>query len=166
MTLGRPAESVIAWLYKELAVTCEAPSPWSEVYARYARECARDGLLPGLMADRAAHPAVLTAVQHLRWTLAMGNDPSAPSPWEPFVAIYERGAWPMFLPDDAVQVYVPVLRGAALVPEPEAPERQRFPRRVPVPERLSRRLPMLERCGLSTPPSMPVPLRKSPSKTR
>lgn len=79
----------------------------------------------------------VVAWHDLRWRVIHGA--ARPSPWAPLCAIWERGAWPMLLPDDALLVYVPQRRaemtglGALLPTEPAVPGHawQRRPRPAP-----------------------------------
>lgn len=85
----------------------------------------------------------LVAWHDLRWRVIHGA--SRRSPWSPLLALWERGAWPMLLPDDALLVYVPRRReemsglGACVPATPPAPGRlwQRRPRPAPWSARVS-----------------------------
>lgn len=58
----------------------------------------------------------------LTWCAAYGR--GEPSPWKPLVDIWMRGAWPFSLPVGVLGVYIPVRRGARVIPSPgaDAPE--------------------------------------------
>jgi hypothetical protein len=54
---------------------------------------------------------------HVRWRVAFDD---ATSPWEPLLQIWERGAWPVALPD-AMLVYVPVRHEGQVIADPADP---------------------------------------------
>lgn len=139
---------------ESLAHTLDAPSPWHAVLARHEADARAYVREPASQNPGRRHPAVHVATQHLRWVLAFGDDALTPSPWRPLVEVFARGAWPAVLPDDTVLVYVPVLRGAALVPEPSRIRQLRFPKRGAEPARLRAEFPTLSQLGVSTPPSV------------
>ncbi len=136
-----------------LGATCGAPSPWAEEIARHERSSVKRGRPVVPRGPGQHHPGAAVAEKQLLWNVAFGDDARAPSPWAPFAAMFERGAWPMLLPDATVLVYVPVLHGGRLVPEPAKPLKnsvfpKREPRRAPTP----RTIPPIEKLGVSTPP--------------
>ena len=144
------------WEIREaLSALGRAPSPWAEVM-RQLEARARQERRPEAPRWPANEPAAaLAAAQHLRWIAAFGDDATTPSPWGPLVAIFERGAWPLLLPDGAALVYVPVVRGGRLVAEPDVDDA-----RPPLPVAESRRsvLPRafraLEAAGVCVPPAL------------
>jgi hypothetical protein len=138
-----------------LSVLGRAPSPWAEVMRQLEASARREhrSEAPRWPANEPA--AALAAAQHLRWILAFGDDATTPSPWGPLLAIFERGAWPMLLPDGTALVYVPLVSAGRLVAEPEGD-----PARPPLPVAESRRsvLPRafraLEAAGVCVPPAL------------
>jgi len=69
--------------------------------------------------------------------------------------MFERGAWPVLLPDGTALVYVPVLRDGRLVPEPSMlGEARRFPVREWRPTRLTAAFRAIYGTGVSAPPGL------------
>jgi hypothetical protein len=97
-------------------------------------------------------PGFAAVVLHLDWRMAFDDDPERPSPWAPIVALWERGLWPIALPDGVVLVYVPVLRGGVIVPEPERADDGPVPRRPVRSATATRALPTWCELGYGPPP--------------
>jgi hypothetical protein len=77
-------------------------------------------------------PGALCAQLHAAWLVKCGD---APSPWGPLFDLWERGLWPLTLPDGAFLVYVPIVAHGELLlsatsPRPD-PTRPPVPRRAP-----------------------------------
>lgn len=102
------------------------------------------------------------AACHARWLAAFGEDSPGPSPWAPLWALWERGAWPMVLPEGAFLVYIPVLRGRSLVPEPGASEPSTARLRIPFEVFTGAFLPSLEQVGYGPAPGLAPPKGPKP----
>ena len=138
-----------------LEATCGAPSPWVDELERHERASRKLGRYVTPRWPGQHHPASFAAEKQLQWDVAFGDDERTPSPWAPFVAMFERGAWPTLLPDATVLVYVPVLSDGHLVPDPsKARTVKRFPVREPRSAPTPTPIPAIERMGVSTPPSV------------
>lgn len=109
----------------------------------------------GVFEYASPHPTEAIASLHAHW-LTRGSDPAHPSPWAPLLAIFERGAWPVLLPDNTLLVYVPVLQGARAVLDPANPDVRTPPRRAPLAALRSRTIPPLLEIGAGPPPSFPL----------
>jgi hypothetical protein len=151
------AQGVVASALSEALFTALEPS----VQEALAGALAPDGVWLRALGRAGVGPAGprVVALWHARWLAAFGDDPAKPSPWAPLWALWERGAWPLMLPERDLLVYVPVLRGRDLVPEPAAA--------TPGPVRERRRcagfpvehLPSLEALGYGPAPGLdPAPL--------
>jgi hypothetical protein len=123
---------------------------------RFARELVeRSPTWRALLAQRLWEdriPGFAAVVLHLDWRMAFDDDPERPSPWAPLVALWERGLWPIALPDGVVLVYVPVLRGGVIVPEPQRADDAPVPRRPVRSATATRALPTWCELGYGPPP--------------
>lgn len=63
-----------------------------------------------------ALPIVACAELHAAWLVLYGD--ARPSPWAPLCALWERGLWPVAMPDATMLVYVPLHVGGVIVPTP------------------------------------------------
>lgn len=103
-------------------------------------------------------PALSTAVLHLDWSIAFDGDAAYPSPWAPLLRLWERGTWPLSLPEGDVLVYIPMLQGGRVIPRPERPEETEVPMRPVRSATAARVLPRLYELGYGVPPvSLEVP---------
>ena len=65
-----------------------------------------------------ALPAVACAEMHAAWLVLYGDE--RPSPWAPLCAMWERGLWPVAMPDATMLVYVPLRVGERIVVSPDS----------------------------------------------
>lgn len=158
----RDVQSATTEVRRAVEATSEPPSPWRAALTLRARTAGERGRTDPPLHGREAHPGAAVADAHACWVLAFGDDASRPSPWAPLLAMFERGTWPMALPDGSVLVYVPVLRDGALVPEPHGTKKAK---RFPVRSEGGALFPSLEaaamKLGVCVPPSLP-PLDEGP----
>ncbi len=80
--------------------------------------------LAGDLADGHEGPEAAAAL-HLQWRARHGEERA--SPWGPLLALWAAGVWPVLLPGNKLVAYVPVRRGDAIVPSPDAPDDPRWP---------------------------------------
>lgn len=73
-------------------------------------------------------PGVECAGSHASWLV---HHDAGTSPWGPLFALWERGLWPLALPDGELLVYVPIVAYGRLLPSAASP--QHTPPLVPIP---------------------------------
>lgn len=66
-------------------------------------------------------PGAVCAELHAGWLAAFADEPS---PWGPLFELWERGAWPMALPDGSLFVYVPLVANGVILPSAATPRRR------------------------------------------
>lgn len=121
-----------------------------------APRCAAWDSLHGPGEARDPVPGVTCAALHAGWLALYGDDASTPSPWVPLFALWERGLWPLALPDASVLVYVPHLsNGLVVAPSGIALP---LPRRRPQPAGSSSPMPRLRELGCGPAPGVDVPV--------
>ncbi|MCC7542884.1 MAG: hypothetical protein IT379_42100 [Deltaproteobacteria bacterium] len=86
-----------------------------------------------------ARPGLATALAHVGWVAREGT---TDSPWSALMSCWERGAYPLALPEGGLLVYVPVVAQRALVADPRNPA---------APPRVERRSVYVDRTDLDWP---------------
>lgn len=129
---------------------------WAQQAMRLAREaappCAAWAAMHGFGEVHDALPGVTCAALHAGWLALFDDDPEVPSPWEPLFALWERGLWPLAMPDASMLVYVPhVANGRLVAPTGLALP---LPRRSPQPAGWSSPMPRLRALGCGPGPSL------------
>lgn len=85
------------------ALVCDsqrASAAWRTLYRERTQDRSSEVLAfgvtvrkPALEWSVAGRPGAATCAKHLKWCAAFGS--TRPSPWGPFLAMFERGAWPV-----------------------------------------------------------------------
>lgn len=71
------------------------------------------------------HPGYPAITAHLRWVARFGME--RPSPWDPIIAMFERGLWPAVSNDGAVLIWIPLRVNGVLVADESGSSNFQFP---------------------------------------
>lgn len=98
---------------RAVARVVERAERWRSNIEHYRQTSYRIPLDPFL--SKHGSPLLGVVSFHFAWMVLFGRAETAPSPAEPLLAMWERGVWPMPLPNGNLLVYLPLWDGDKLV---------------------------------------------------